>query len=92
MIYTFYRGQNACCVHVKMLRDALNREFFNVSVLLQHIADSITSKSDNAKFNSRASNLRVGVLIKLMADQIVVAFAEYMNYFAMQNKFCASSR
>jgi len=25
-----------------------------------------------------------------MAAQIAVSFAEYMNYFAMQNEFCAS--
>lgn len=61
-------------------------------ILSQYIADTITSKFDNAKFNSEASNLRIGVLIKLMAAQITVFFAEYMNYFAMQNEFCASSQ
>ena len=47
-------------------------------ILSQYIADTITSKFDNAKFNSKASNLRIGVLIKLMTAQIAVFFAEYI--------------
>lgn len=46
-------------------------------MLLKYIIDTITSKFNSAKCNSKTFNLRIGVLIKLMAAQIAVSFAEY---------------
>jgi len=70
-----------------MLHHVLSRQFLNV--LCRSIANIIIPKFDNAKFNSGALNLWIGVLIKFMAAQIAVSF-EYINYFAMQNVLCAS--